>query len=93
MASWLDRLPIGLWRSKSRVDRVLRRYESTYGERALQRVLTEMERPDLRSSYRDVLKAVAGRLHRQGEARAKSAAGGLAAVQLLLKPRKNRSAA
>ncbi len=92
MTSWLDLLPIGILRFRSRVDRVLKRYEATYGERALQRVLAEIERPELRSGYRDVLKAVAERLRRQSEAQAKSATGGLAAVQLLLKPRKNRSA-
>jgi hypothetical protein len=67
MIPWPD-LPIfGRLRFGARVERELNRRVATYGDGALRRVLADLERDDLRSSYRDILKAVADRLRRRSQ--------------------------
>lgn len=66
MIPWPD-LPIfGHFRFSARVERELNRHLTNYGDDALNRVLADLERTDLRSSYREILKAVAERLRRRG---------------------------
>jgi hypothetical protein len=67
MIPWPN-LPIfGRFRFGARVDREFNRRVSTYGDGALRRVLADLERDDLRSSYREILKAVAERLRRRSQ--------------------------
>ncbi len=65
MIPWPDLPLFRHFRFSARVKRELNRRLATYGDNALRHVLADLERDDLRSSYREVLTAVAGRLRRR----------------------------
>lgn len=67
MIPWPDLPVFGRFRFQARVERELNRRVTTYGDNALRRVLSDLEREDLRSSYREILKAVADRLRRRSQ--------------------------
>jgi hypothetical protein len=92
MIPWPN-LPIfGRFRFGARVERELNRRVGTYGDGALRRVLTDLERDDLRSSYREILKAVAERLRRRDQ-KPVVATPDLGALLDRFKPPKTRSTA
>ena len=92
MIPWPDVPIFGRFRFQARVERECNRRVATYGDGALRRVLTDLDRPDLRSSYREILKAVAERLRRRNEKPALSSAG-LDTLLDRLKPPRTRSTA
>ena len=92
MALWPDLLRTKRSRFKDRVERELEFYVAAYGDGARERILIELERPELRSRYRDVLKAAADLLATRAAAAPKPAGGGgLAATLRRAKPGKTRS--
>jgi len=65
MPAWPNLFQIGRFRFNARVGREVTRREHIYGEDALARVLADLQRPDLRSHYREMLQVVAERLRRK----------------------------
>ena len=94
MAFWPDLRWTRRSRFKDRVDSELEFYTAAYGESALDRIRAELERPELRSRYRDVLKATADALASQvGQPSKPATSGGLGATLRRMKSGKARSSA
>jgi hypothetical protein len=77
-------------RFHSRVRRETLRRVRTYGDNALKQVQVDLERADLRSSYREILTAVADRLRRE-QHKSPPITENLDQLLRRLKPRKRRS--
>jgi hypothetical protein len=90
MPEWPNLFRIWRFRFNARVDRELARRENMYEDHALENVLADLERTDLRSHYREVLQAVAQRLRRRRQ-KAQRRRGGL--IPFVRRPGPRKSSA